>query len=230
MKDNGEKAGHSPIRDFLKRAWHFLWHDESLLSYVVLLFLSILLVVYIIYPLLGLFMNTSLPVVAIVSGSMEHGVSADGNICGNTPQRDYSGRMNLDDWWNYCGNYYEEEFLISKDDFLGFPYSGGMYIGDVVFLRGVDGEDIEVGDVLIFEPGNRNWYEAHGPVIHRVVEINEEGGEYYFTTKGDANEGVEIGDFERDIPEDRVFGVATTRIPYIGYPRVLLNELIMVFR
>ena len=105
---------------------------------------------YLIYFILQIALNTSTPMVVVVSGSMEPNINK----------------------------------------------------GDLLFLQGVDPEDIEVGDVIV--------YDAHGlwlgapddPIVHRVIDIFKEDGKLYFVTKGDANrEGI-----DEPVGFDRIVG------------------------
>jgi signal peptidase I len=58
--------------------------------------------------------------------------------------------------------------------------------GDVVWLRDVAAREAEVGDVVAFPHPQRG-----DVVLHRVVSRRREGGRLAFTTRGDANTGVE---------------------------------------
>lgn len=55
-----------------KKIWKFIWHDDSLLSWIVNIVIAFILVKFVIYPGLGLILQTTYPVVAVVSSSMEH--------------------------------------------------------------------------------------------------------------------------------------------------------------
>ena len=57
--------------------------------------------------------------------------------------------------------------------------------------------------------------------MHRVVNIISEKDEYYFYTKGDANNN----DDNFAISEDMIIGIVNYKVPYIGLPTVWLNEL-----
>ena len=81
-------------KKILKKTWHFIWHDESLLSWIVNVLLAFLIIYFIVYPVLGLVFSTSHPIVAVVSPSMEHQDKFDdwwfikrkfekGKLCGN---------------------------------------------------------------------------------------------------------------------------------------------------
>lgn len=90
--------------------------------------------------------------------------------------------------------------------------------GDVVIVKKVNEEElkeIQTGDVLVFKQDDR-------VVVHRVYEVRSENNIYSFVTKGDNNDEVD----HWVIGEDSVIGVATIRIPVVGYPTIWLNELI----
>jgi signal peptidase I len=143
----------------LKKFWHFVWYDDSLASWIVNLLLAFVLVKFVIYPLVGLFLSTSFPIVAVVSGSMEH----EG--------------LDFDAWWENNGKWYEENG-VSKEQFEEFRYINGFNKGDIMFLKGVTPKNIKVGDVLVYETSLN-----HNPIIHRVVELRD--GK--IITKGDNN-------------------------------------------
>lgn len=175
-----------------KKIWHFIWYDDSFASWIVNLILAFVLVKWVIYPGLGLLFGTSFPIVAVVSGSMEHGGLA------------------FDDWWQRHGGWYEGRSLTTQD-FLEYPFHNGFNKGDIMILRGVEPKDIKVGDVLVYEsPHHLN------PIIHRVVEIHDGG--ITFTTKGDNNLSP---DSERITPHhiERT-GKAVLRLPYLGWIKI----------
>ena len=128
-----------------KKIWKFVWHDDSLLSWIVNIILAFILVKFIIYPGLGLIFNTNLPVVAVVSQSMEH-------------------NSNFDQFWEKRGIWYERND-IAKAEFESYPLKNGFNKGDIIFLYGTD--KIRKGDVIVFK-GNSN-----NPIIHRIVKIKE---------------------------------------------------------
>lgn len=211
---------------FLKKFWNYLWYDDSLLSYILNFLFAFIFIKYIFFPGIGAVLDTQFPIVAIVSGSMEHKVVSN-SICGklvdNGPKN-----LNINQFWNHCSKYYVENYNFTLDQFENFPFNGGLNIGDVMILKGKDAKDIIIGDVLVFIPENREWYLSHGPVIHRVVKKWEENDKYYFQTKGDHNSESFQG-FEKNISEDDVLGVGVVRIPYLGYAKILLNDIFLLF-
>ncbi|MCW1300858.1 MAG: signal peptidase I [Candidatus Nanoarchaeia archaeon] len=96
-----------------------------------------------------------------------------------------------------------------------FDFSDGINRGDVVLVKKIRPEELKVGDVIVFNSPN-------GKIIHRVISI-ENGS---VTTKGDANPSP-LG-FEQHISAQQIIGKAYLRIPYLGYPRILLLMLLGV--
>lgn len=109
----------------MKKVWHFIWHSNSVLSWIVCIILAVLLIKYIIFPGLGFVLNTNYPVVAVISGSMSQ----------------------PDGWWDSQGSWYTERG-ITKDQFSSFALSQGFNRGDIIVLRGVP--EYNVGDVIVF--------------------------------------------------------------------------------
>ena len=140
---------------YLKKIWHFIWKDNSLLSWIVNVLIAFILVKFIIYPGAGFLLSTTHPVVAVVSSSMEH-------------------NMGFDEWWNLHGSWYEEK-NISKEIFNSWNFKNGFNKGDLILLMGFKCDSIGIGDVIVY---NSN---LNKPIIHRVVEIDNQK----FTTKGD---------------------------------------------
>jgi signal peptidase I len=190
------------IKRVLKKLWHFIWEEDSLLSWIVNVILAFVLIKFIIYPGLGLLLGTSYPVVAVVSGSMEH----DGMF---------------EQWWQSQEMFYQT-LGITKEKFLGFKFRNGFNTGDIMVLNGVNAEDIKVGDVIVYRTNKPD------PVIHRVVRINYENGKYYFQTKGDHNRG--SSEDEKSIEEERIIGKAFFRIPLLGWIKIGFVELLRLIR
>ena len=87
--------------------------------------------------------------------------------------------------------------------------------GDVVLIdKKIEPKKLKVGQVIAYKYDSRI-------IVHRLVDIAKVGSEYYFYTKGDANNGVD----KYAIYEDMIVGVVNIKIPYIGNPTVWLNEL-----
>ncbi len=88
-------------------------------------------------------------------------------------------------------------------------------VGDVVIVdQHKDYKDLKVGDVIAFR---------HDGLImsHRIYDIVVVKGDYYFYTKGDANE-------EKDnyvTHPENIIGKVNVKVPYMGLPTVWLNKL-----
>lgn len=200
----------------LKKIWYFIWKDESMLSWFVNIILAIIIVKFLIYPALGLILNTSFPVVAVVSCSMEHGITnCDNNrvpdLCGVS---EVANINDFDDYWDVCGSWYEDR-NITQDEFSEYSFKDGFNKGDIMVLTGVNFDKLNKGDVVVFSAGA---YSA--PIIHRVVDKTEDG----IGTKGDHN--IDQNSFEKDIKKDRLLGKAVLRIPYLGWVKVMFSDLI----
>lgn len=216
---------------YFKRFWNYLWHDDSFGSYILSLFVAFILIKFLLFPTLGFVLNNDFPIVAIVSGSMEHKI-VNHQICDKSVLDISSKSLNHDEWWSFCGNYYEKNYNLSQDDFKEFEYKNGLNIGDVMVLYGKKPSNIDVGEVIVFIPqdkmvnGESMFFTNYGPVIHRVTKKFEENGTLYFQTKGDHNP-LSKDRFEQKIPANDVIGVSVIRIPYIGYVKLALNNILI---
>ena len=73
---------------------------------------------------------------------------------------------------------------------------------------------IKKGDIIVYR-----YNEI--VVVHRIVNIVKDRQEYYFYTKGDANNNKD----NYVVSENMIIGTVIKKIPYIGMPTVWLNEL-----
>ena len=85
--------------------------------------------------------------------------------------------------------------------------------GDVVIVDREYG-NLEVNDILAYKYENKI-------IVHRIYKIYDNNNEYYIYTKGDANALYD----KYKITKDMIIGVVKLKIPMIGYPTVLLNEI-----
>lgn len=93
-------------------------------------------------------------------------------------------------------------------------------------------QTIKKGDIVIVEKLNDNYSSLKKGdiivyryneivVVHRIVNIVKDRQEYYFYTKGDANNNKD----NYVVSENMIIGTVIKKIPYIGIPTVWLNEL-----
>ncbi len=188
---------------------------------------------YIIYAVLGIFaaylfyfgsgfiLHTDLPFVAVVSGSMDHGINDAGIPCVQVSNYTES----FDNWWQLCGFYYEE-FGINKTTFENFPFSNGFKIGDMPIIEG--SSSYKIGDVIVYTPVDCSTgmiAENGTPIIHRIIKINPDGT---YQTKGDHNSGQnnkEPANYEECIKPSQIHGKVIFILPKVAYLKVILNKL-----
>ena len=102
-----------------------------------------------------------------------------------------------------------------------------IHEGDLLFVMGVDAEDIKngtaedrEGDIIVFDARGL-WFNAPlEPIVHRVIDKYNISDTWYFRTKGDANTLPDLA----PIPESRIIGVVVGRIPYIGWVKIFLTD------
>lgn len=200
---------HKPPQTIWGKIWFFIWESNSIWSWIVNIILAFLIIKFIAYPVLGLGLGTALPIVAVVSGSMEH----DGNF---------------DTWWNSeccnnggCGGQGDiyASYVITKEQFDGFRFSNGFNKGDLMILKRAS--DVSLGDTVVFVAPDPKLKD---PIIHRVVGISDSS----ITTKGDHN--CNSAGFEVNLPQDALVGEAIARIPFLGWIKIGFVELINLFR
>ncbi len=163
---------------------------------------------YIFYFFLGVVLQTSLPVVAVVSGSMDHGINEDGTPC----HEGVGYRENFEGWWTFCQTFYSNIGL-TKEQFRAFPFSDGFEKGDMPIVSGWGG--YEVGDVIVYNAPTES-----APIIHRIIKMNLDGT---FQTKGDHNSGQ--NPYELSINGSQIYGKVIFIFPKLGYLKVVLTQL-----
>ncbi|HSU72558.1 MAG TPA: hypothetical protein VLJ21_01785 [Candidatus Binatia bacterium] len=191
---------------FWRKLWWFIWEDNSIWSWLVNIVLAFVIIKFLVYPGLGLALGTSYPIVAVVSGSMEH-------------------ETNFDLWWTStcaCVNAKCDtqadlyaKYTLTKDQFERFKFPNGFNKGDIMILIGA--KNVQPGDVVVFGVQGMS-----DPIIHRVVAA----GNTSVTTKGDHNCG--SASFEHDIPQHALVGKAAVRVPLLGWIKILAVELLNV--
>ncbi len=189
------------VKNFFKKFWYILWKDNSFKGWLLSLIVIFVFIKFIFFPLLTLATGTPLPLAIVESCSMYH----SGNIFSS-----------FDAWWDrHDGKYAEQN--INKSEFSKFMFRRGFSKGDILFITGVKPQNIRIGDVIIFNGGERN------PIIHRVINITNTNGVYSFSTMGDNNNG-QLS-FEGSISENEIMGRAVFRIvPYVGWAKLVFFE------
>jgi signal peptidase I len=207
------------LKEAWSKLWYFFWEEDNLLSWALNIIVAFILIKWVIYPGLGLMLNTNFPVVAVVSESMEH------------------NGMGFNQWWAENHEFYESNNIAMKD-FESFPIKNGFNKGDIMILYGVD--EVNIGDVVVFWGGKKE------PIIHRVVKRwTAADGNWYFQTKGDNNKislqvytnilgmqvpkgtegAIKVID-ETEIAKEDIVGKAILRVPYLGYIKIWFISLL----
>lgn len=93
--------------------------------------------------------------------------------------------------------------------------TGEINKGDVIVYERYDDQTIREGQVIVFS-------QHSGLIIHRVIRIDEIGGEVRYYTKGDANTTEDSG-YRTDAD---IVGLTDFKIAYVGYPTLWLHELL----
>lgn len=237
------------MKQFLKKIWHFIWHEDDIftwkgfLSLLINLVLAFIIIKFIFYPALGFVFSTNVPIVAVLSESMEHqqtytclGYDKQGGecikkgykLCGKIYSYSDWFYVDFDTYWRECGSWYEN-INIDKQQFKSFNLKDGFYKGDILFIYGAKPENVEIGDIIVFE-GKREY-----PIIHRVVKKYEEDGQIYYQTKGDHNprsiNGLDLNELKVAHDEKTFKGKAILWIPYLGYIKIIPTNIFQyVFR
>ena len=181
------------IKGYLKKAYNFLWKEESLLSYAVFIILAFVILRFVAFPVV-LYATGTTDIAAVVSTSMQHS-----------------------DLTNFTFNEWLTFHNFSAEAVAKWPYLEGLNLGDVIAVKKFPAQDIKPGDIILF-------YSDNLQVIHRVMYVKQVNGEYFYTTKGDANAQSSVK--ETDTPYAEVKGKLVWKVPYLGYPRVFLSYIL----
>jgi signal peptidase I len=201
------------IKKFWNKLWFILWKDNSLKGWIFSIIFLFVFIKFIFFPVLGLVTGTALPLAIVESCSMHH----EGNIFAN-----------YDNWWERHDNKYNS-LGITKEDFQGgvlSKFRRGFTKGDILFLIKAKPKKLKIGNIIAFNSGTRNV-----PVIHRIINIKEENGQFIFTTIGDNNaqsltsSNNALGVNEIEISSEQLVGKAAFRIvPYLGWGKLIFFE------
>lgn len=91
---------------------------------------------------------------------------------------------------------------------------GTIQKGDAVIFEKYDGQELQEGQIIIFNKDNVK-------TIHRIEKIQVKDNEYIYYTKGDNNEQID----EDYRTNDDIIGIVKLKILYIGWPTIMVNEI-----
>lgn len=191
----------SKVKNFFKKFWFLIWKDNSLKGWILSLIFIFIFIKFIFFPLLTLITGTPLPLAIVESCSMYH----QGNIFSD-----------FNSWFQRHDLKYEA-LNITEQQFSKFSMINGFSKGDILFIVGVKPQNIHIGDIIIYNAGQQ------APIIHRVINITDENGTYFFSTEGDNNNG-QLS-FENGINQNQIVGKASFTIaPFIGWIKLVFYE------
>lgn len=91
--------------------------------------------------------------------------------------------------------------------------TGEINKGDVAIYEAYDGQEIELGQVIVFKKYNSQ-------IVHRVVKKENVDGIVRYYTKGDIYDKLDNG----YVLESDIVGIAEIKLPYMGYPTLWLRK------
>jgi signal peptidase I len=116
---------------------------------------------------------------------------------------------NFDEWWSRNSVWYESK-NITKTDFESFSFKSGLSKGDIILVLGKP--QYNLGNIIIYNSVTQY------PIIHRIISLNP------IETKGDHNSDQLPYNIEKNIQKPSILGKASTRIPYLGWIKLIFYE------
>lgn len=228
------------IKKELKNFWHWLWNSESIWGYLVFLIIVFIAIKFLFLPLLSLIFHSALPMAIVESSSMDHSYtkycisydsknqcmsySIDYSLCGAS-LNNYDS-LNFDEYWDACGNWYEKNANMTKEQFKKLSFHNGFKKGDILIIVGW--KKPKIGDVVLFKPNPGSL--SSRPIIHRIIS------EEPLQTKGDHNEAqlTALNNIyhtdETTIVDNQLMGVAVAKIPWLGWLKLWIVDFFnMIF-
>lgn len=111
--------------------------------------------------------------------------------------------------------------LISCKFYLGLltigssSMAGTIDVGDAIVFHKYNNEELDKGKIIVFNKGKQK-------VIHRIVDKSTNNNKNIYYTKGDANKDIDSW----VVNDSEIVGIVDFKIKYIGYPTILVNDLI----
>jgi signal peptidase I len=211
----------------IKKFWNWVWNSDSVLSWIAALFFIFVIVKFVFFPTLSLITGSSLPLAGVESSSMDHQIVKNDyemlTLCEKIYRNEDKKYMNFDEYWKVCGEWYEKKG-ISKENFSEFSLSNGFRKGDIIIVWGRF--EPKAGDIIIFKPNKESM--APRPIIHRIISIKEG----VIQTKGDHNpEQLTLSNNlyktdETNIKEEQILGKAIFKIPYLGWFKIIIVDIL----
>lgn len=188
-----------------------LWNrlNNGVVGYIFYIVMGIVAAL-VVTNVMGAALGTSVPLVAVLSGSMDHGVNDEAGDSAYPCAVHAPGYTeSFDNWWRLC-SYTYDQFGITEQEFRSFQFHDGFKRGDIPVIKSEP--SYKVGDIVVY-----NILSQSVPIIHRIVAVNPDGT---YQTKGDHNSGQ--NPYERSVQASQIRGKVIFVVPYLGYLRVLL--------
>lgn len=93
--------------------------------------------------------------------------------------------------------------------------TGSIDKGDAIIYEQYEGQNLEVGQVIIFNKNNVK-------TVHRIVDTKTVNGEVRYITKGDANQTNDDGYITNEV----IYGIVNFKVQKIGYPSIWLRDML----
>ncbi len=101
-----------------------------------------------------------------------------------------------------------EAFQVTSGSMSPVIRAGSIVFADTVSLA--DAQRMQVGDIVTFKSAT----DSEVLITHRIVEVQKIGSpDVFYTTKGDANQSVDI----THLTPDRIIGKYKTDVPVLGH-------------
>ncbi|MDE1874279.1 MAG: hypothetical protein KGI04_04150 [Candidatus Micrarchaeota archaeon] len=116
---------------------------------------------------------------------------------------------------NLIKYYYSIGNLTIGNEVLGAVYTSQITVANTT-ITGDSGNPI-----VVYQTTSRDTFS--GSVIHRVYAVLNVSGRYYFLTKGDNNQALDIEFGNYPANQSEVLGYVVADIPVVGYVKLLLS-------
>lgn len=104
----------------------------------------------------------------------------------------------------------QDNYNFTEEQINSWPISGGFRKGDVLVVKGMEMDKLKIGDVIVYNIKGQKI-----PIVHRIISIDDK-----IVTKGDHNPVVD------GWTPSKIHGRVVFVIPYLGWPKLLLTEIL----
>ena len=95
-------------------------------------------------------------------------------------------------------------------------------VGDVLISKEIDPSEIKVGDDIVYKGKEGSF---NGKVVtHRVISIEEQGGEYHIITQGIANEQA-----DPEITDEQVYGKIIYKVKTLSFISKMVSNIFIFY-